>query len=261
MKRVALLPNIFTTGNMVCGISAILYAFGSIFTHDTELFQRACWLVMLAILLDGLDGRIAAWTRSSSEFGVQYDSMADLISFGVAPAFLLTSHLQFSAEPGAMVSPICWALMWIQIVCVALRLARFNLQNFKDEKHSFEGLPSPMAAALICLLLLSIYKYDLTVPAVGLLMAVVAVGGLMVSSIPFPSLKKSDFFKTQPLPSFFLVVLVFGLFLVEPEGPMLLGASGYILYGLGRQVAPRALVERFERRMWSEDSEEESVTQ
>jgi CDP-diacylglycerol--serine O-phosphatidyltransferase len=243
MKRIALLPNIFTTGNMVCGLSAILYCISALQTGNPEDFRRACWLIMLAILLDGLDGKIAVLTRSCSDFGVQYDSMADLISFGVAPAVLLTTHLQTMPGAGSKPSPICWGMTLILVVCVALRLARFNLQVFEDEKKSFEGLPSPTPAGFLALLLLSFHEYDygFEVPPIGLFLIVILLGGLMVSHILYPSLKKSDFRKTTPLSTFLLVPLIFGLVVMEPVMTLLSAATGYILFGLIRHFSPESL--------------------
>ena len=234
---------------MVCGLSAILYALGALQTHNPDDFKKACWMIMLAILLDGLDGRIAVLTRSCSDFGVQYDSMADLVSFGVAPAFLVTTHLQMQAGGAFKPTPICWAMTLILVVCVALRLARFNLQIFEDEKKNFEGLPSPTPAGFIALLLLYFYDEEsaLHLPPVALFLAVIVLGGLMVSHIPYPSLKKSDFRKTTTPSSFLLVVFVFALVIMDPVRTLLLAATGYILFGLVRYFSPAALTAHFSR--------------
>lgn len=235
-RKVALLPNIFTTGNIVCGISAILYSLSAIQTGDPEDFKRACWMIMLAILLDGLDGKIAVLTRTCSDFGVQYDSMADLVSFGVAPAFMVNAYLLMT-HPGPLTkSPIGWAVMLVLVVCVALRLARFNLQNYQDEKRSFEGLPSPTPAAFIAMLLLSAKEYSVILPPVALLLTSILLGGLMVSHIPYPSLKQRDFFLT-PL-TFFGVVLLITLIVMEPPAALFLLLAGYIVYGVVRAFSP-----------------------
>jgi CDP-diacylglycerol--serine O-phosphatidyltransferase len=249
MKRVALIPNIFTTGNMVAGLAAMLFAFTAVQTGEPREFEKACFMILLAMLLDGLDGKIAVLTRSTSDFGVQYDSMADLVSFGVAPAFLLVSYFELQETGPAVPSPFCWAMTVILVVSVGLRLARFNLQVEKDEKRSFEGLPSPTPAGLISLMLLSTYhcEWGVGFPQILLFFVVLVLGGLMVSHIPYPSLKKSDFFKAQPLSTLFLVVLVFALVAMEPVGTALLGLWGYVGFGLTRHFAPNFVTDQVSR--------------
>jgi len=237
MRRVAVFPNIITTGNMVCGLWAILYCLGG----NPDDFKRACWLILLAILLDGLDGIIAVLTKSCSKFGIQYDSLADLVSFAVAPAILLVTDFQIHTEGYLKQSPAHWAMTVILVVCVGLRLARFNLQATSDEKKSFQGLPCPTSAGLISLLLLSFHYYDYRIPSQILLLLVIGLGILMVSSIPYPSLTRADFFKTQPVPTLFLVVLSFAAVLMEPIGIPLLAVFAYILFGLARRFAPHSL--------------------
>ena len=236
VRKVALLPNIFTTGNIVCGISAILYSLSALQTGEMEHFTKSCWMIMLAILLDGLDGKIAVLTRTCSDFGVQYDSMADLVSFGLAPAFMMNVYLLHPQGEGIPITPIGWAIMLVMVVCVALRLARFNLQVFQDEKNSFQGLPSPTPAALTAMLLLSSKVYDLPIHPVVLLLLTVGLGGLMVSHIPYPSLKQKDFFLT-PL-TFFGVVLGIVLIVMEPPATLFLLLSSYVAFGLVRYLVP-----------------------
>ncbi len=239
VRKVALLPNIFTTGNIVCGISAMLYSLSALQTGAIEDFNKACWMIMLAILLDGLDGKIAVLTRSCSDFGVQYDSMADLVSFGVAPAFMINAYLLLLKGEVLTITPIGWAIMLVLVVCVALRLARFNLQVFQDEKSSFQGLPSPTPAALIAMLLLSSQVYDIHLHPIFLLLVSITLGGLMVSHVPYPSLKQRDFF-LAPL-TFFVVVLGIALIVMEPPGTLFLLLSSYVIFGLVRYLMPERI--------------------
>ncbi len=239
VRKVALLPNIFTTGNIVCGISAILYSLSALQTGDMEHFKKSCWMIMLAILLDGLDGKIAVLTRSCSDFGVQYDSMADLVSFGVAPAFMINTYLLLTQGSRLIITPIGWAIMLVLVVCVALRLARFNLQAYQDERNSFEGLPSPTPAALIAMMLLSAQVYAVPIHPVVLLLVSIVLGGLMVSHVPYPSLKHKDFF-LAPI-TFFGVVLGIALIVMEPPATLFLLLSGYVIFGLVRQLMPERI--------------------
>ncbi|MBK7495055.1 MAG: CDP-diacylglycerol--serine O-phosphatidyltransferase [Candidatus Omnitrophica bacterium] len=171
--------------------------------------QHACWVILLALILDGLDGMIAVLTRSCTKFGIQYDSLADLISFGVAPAMLLIGEYRLVEGEQGPVTREYWAMSVVLVVCVALRLARYNVQAYNSEKKSFQGLPCPSPAAFIALLLLCSHEYGFALPPRALMVVVICLGMLMVSSIPYPSLRKSDFFQTQPLSTFALVVLVF----------------------------------------------------
>ncbi|MCB9769618.1 MAG: CDP-diacylglycerol--serine O-phosphatidyltransferase [Candidatus Omnitrophica bacterium] len=245
MRKVALLPNIFTTGNIVSGIFAIMYSLSALHNGELEDFKKACWMIMLAILLDGLDGKIAVLTRSCSDFGVHYDSMADLVSFGVAPAFMVNVYLLIYQGQTGPITPIGWAIMLVLVVCVALRLARFNLQVYQDEKNSFEGLPSPTPAALIAMLLLSSQVYEIPLHPIVLLLISIGLGGLMVSHIPYPSLKQKDSFMT-PL-TFFGVVLGIALIVMEPPATLFLLLSGYVAFGFLRFMMPERVHSLFAR--------------
>lgn len=243
MRRIVVLPNIFTTGNMVCGLSAILLSISG----TPEAIHRACWMILLALILDGLDGMIAVLTRSCTKFGIQYDSLADLISFGVAPAMVLIGDYRLLEGDRAPVTREYWAMSVVLVVCVALRLARYNVQTYTSEKKSFQGLPCPSPAAFIALLLLNSHEYGFNLPPRALMVLVISLGMLMVSSIPYPSLKKSDFFRTQPLSTFALIVLLFALIAMEPVGVLFILILGYILYGPVSQLLPSQITEELER--------------
>lgn len=135
----------------------------------------------------------------------------------------------------------------VLVVCVALRLARYNVQTYTSEKKSFQGLPCPSPAAFIALLLLNSHEYGFNLPPRALMVLVISLGMLMVSSIPYPSLKKSDFFRTQPLSTFALIVLLFALIAMEPVGVLFILILGYILYGPVSQLLPSQITEELER--------------
>lgn len=142
-RSVYILPNLFTTASLFCGFYAILAA-------NDGRFQLAAILIFVSMVFDGCDGRVARLTNTTSEFGVQYDSLADLISFGVAPALVLYQwSLHLIAATPLLPSKLGWMAAFLYAVCAALRLARFNTQVMKVDKKFFIGLPSPAAAAVI----------------------------------------------------------------------------------------------------------------
>jgi CDP-diacylglycerol--serine O-phosphatidyltransferase len=142
-RSIYLLPNLFTTGGLFAGFYAIIAA-------SNGDFVNAAIAVFVAAVMDGLDGRVARLTGTSSEFGVQYDSLADLVSFGMAPALVMyhwsLASLKFD---GAIYGRIGWAIAFLYAACAALRLARFNTQVSVVDKRWFVGLASPAAAGLM----------------------------------------------------------------------------------------------------------------
>ena len=171
------LPNFFTSMNLILGFLAILAAVDG-------RFLRACWAVLLASIFDMLDGRVARLTNTTSKFGVEYDSLCDLVSFGVAPALILYySALKPFGRLG-IVAAVIFAL------CGALRLARFNVLASVLPKSYFQGLPIPMASITLCTSLF--FAHELSLPTEGsvfLLGLTLALGLLMVSTFKFPSFK------------------------------------------------------------------------
>ena len=135
-KGIHILPSLFTTGNVFCGF----YAFIAVFQ---EKYYIAAWAIVLAMIFDVLDGRIARMTKTTSAFGVQYDSLADIISFGMAPAFLVYSWV---LQPFDRVG---WMAAFLFLLCAALRLARFNVTKPDVTGDHFLGLPTPAAAAVL----------------------------------------------------------------------------------------------------------------
>lgn len=187
MKPVEMLPTLITLGNLFCGFLAIAYLTDSNHLGNTDpvrisLYQKAMWCVLLAMIFDALDGKIARMVGAASDFGAQIDSLSDVISFGAAPALLF----KVMAETSGVVSPkIALVLAVVYVACAALRLARFNVETDVGEEHHkyFKGLPSPAAAA--CVLALGYLNISLDnesakswvgaampflVPAIGFLM-------------------------------------------------------------------------------------------
>jgi CDP-diacylglycerol--serine O-phosphatidyltransferase len=187
MKKIYILPNLVTTANLVCGILSMIHSL------QGDHF-RAAWYIVIGAVCDSLDGRIARFARATSAFGVQYDSLSDLTSFGIAPAILLYSFAAQNASLG-MSAAVLYA------IGAALRLARFNVsveekdptKLAKIRKGYFQGLPSPASAGLIVTTVLVQDKFSwFPVDSLPLLMSALGIlfGLLMVSHVPFPSFKE-----------------------------------------------------------------------
>jgi len=200
-----LLPSLFTMGNMVLGFYAIVCGLGG---H----FLKAALMVFLAAGLDSIDGRIARMTGTESEFGKEYDSLADVITFGAAPGMLayLWGLREFSED--------AWLLSVFFMVCTATRLARFNVQTKVTDSRYFVGLPSPAAAATICSILIFApeYRDDLRVFMQAFIgMALLLVGVLMVSTFRYNSFKNFDLGKRWSYRAFvpFAAILLMVVFI------------------------------------------------
>ena len=180
------LPTLFTVGNLFCG-------YWSIWSSIRGTFERSAVLVILAAVLDLLDGRIARMTHSTSEFGEEYDSLADLVSFGVAPAVLVYSWGLADFER------LGWVASFLFVVCGSMRLARFNIQTHVADKKYFVGLPIPAAAGTISVLVLATPE-----PLVdrvwmgGVLALTVFLSYLMISTIRYRSFKDLDLRRRRP---------------------------------------------------------------
>ncbi len=216
-RGVYLLPNLFTTGALFCGFYAIVSGMHGSFSH-------AAVAILLAMLLDGMDGRVARMTNTQSAFGEQYDSLADMVSFGVAPALVMFSWALHDLGRWG------WAAAFIYTACAALRLARFNTQIGVVDKKYFVGLASPPAAAIIAATVWTWFD----VRPEGAWAAVVAVltafvGLLMVSSFHYTSFKSVDFRGRVPFGVMLLIVLVFAALIIFQEVGLLAIA---VLYGL-----------------------------
>ncbi len=217
-----ILPNIFTASSVFAGIISIINSINSDFV-------TASWLIMLALIFDGLDGRVARLTNTCSRFGVEFDSLADLVAFGVAPAILLYMYVGHDyGRFGIVVTALF-------VIFGAIRLARFNVMTSQIEPSVFIGVPIPTAAVFISILILLFEKYEYLHHFSYLLLGLsVLVSLLMVSNIRYPSFKKLNFTKRYALRLFvFLLCLALGIFVYPIEGFALIFMI-YIIYGLVR---------------------------
>ena len=240
-RGIYLLPNLFTTGCLVFGFVAIISAI------DGE-FGRAAAAVLVAMVFDGLDGRVARLTNTQSDFGVQYDSLADMVSFGAAPAVVVFLWALESPQAGPPWDDLGWLIAFLFVACAALRLARFNTQSGVDDKRYFQGLPSPAAAGAVVGLVwfgerLGLSGVDAAVPA-GIVTAAAAVA--MVSTVRYESFKEFDFRYQVRFTSVVFVVLGLALVALHPPTAIFFGFFAYLISGPVLTI--RRLRDRRQRR-------------
>jgi CDP-diacylglycerol--serine O-phosphatidyltransferase len=242
-RGVYLLPNLITTTSLVLGFWSITETF----VGD---YVTAAWLLLLSAVCDGLDGKVARLTGTASAFGVQYDSLADLVAFGVAPGFLVyvwALKYAFNAKLG-------WTIAAMYVICGALRLARYNVQFDPDEKTYMKGLAIPMGAAGVALAVLFAHEMEwvtaartAAAPTITLLW-VIGLAFLMISRIKYYSFKNVDVLKRRKF-SFFvgaiLFVLIVRVYPVHTLFAIYLAymASGPVLFLLRRFREPGAEAE------------------
>ena len=225
-KGIYLLPNLLTTAALFSGFYAIVAAIN-------DRFEAAAIAIFISMLLDGMDGRVARLTNTQSEFGAEYDSLADLISFGLAPALLMYEwSLSSLVQVSSFFGKLGWLAAFVYTAAAALRLARFNTQVGKADKSFFQGLASPAAAAVIASFVwLSVdHQIDgasLVVPA--WFMTVLA-GFLMVSKFDYHSFKDLDL-KEIPFVTALVVVMVFVLVSIDPPKVLFLFFLLYAISG------------------------------
>lgn len=219
-RGIYLLPNLFTTGSLFAGFYAVTAAIGG-------RFETAVIAIFVSMVLDGLDGRVARLTNAQSEFGAQYDSMADMVAFGVAPALVM--YLFAFANLGKL----GLFAAFVHTAGAALRLARFNTQLTTADKRYFQGLPSPAAAAIpagfiwVCLE----YNYDMTMFKYIALVLIISSGLLMVSNFRYSSFKEIDFRGKVPFIVAIVVMLAIAFVMAQPQTMLFLLFLGYAISG------------------------------
>ncbi len=219
-KGIYILPSIFTSLSLFCGIYSLTASI-------KESFMQASWAIVLAGIFDIIDGRIARLTRSVSSFGKQYDSLADMISFGVAPGILVYI---WALQPYGRWG---WLVTFLYVICTALRLARFNVQSESIESKYFQGLPSPASAGMIATTVILFYTLgiaeikNITIPFITCLLAM-----LMISNVPYNSLKDFNFRERRPFSVLVAFIFLLILFFGEPEIFLFMTGVIYTMSGL-----------------------------
>ncbi len=239
-KGLYVLPSMFTAGNLASGFISILLSING-------NFDAAAWFIMLAILFDMTDGRVARLTKTMSKFGMEFDSLCDLVSFGVAPAVLMYQMVLNN------MSNIGIAIALIFVIASAARLAKFNVKAMEPVDHSkphsdtFSGLPTPASAGAIASFVLCFSLLDeeiLTFKTIPVLMkkmpfffdimpiVMVLLAFLMVSTVPYGAFKHIKWTKPKSLQIFFLAIIFVALILTFPQNMFFIIFFGYILSGL-----------------------------
>jgi len=231
-RSIYLLPNLFTTGALFAGFYAIVQAMNG-------RFEVAAVAIFIAMVLDGLDGRVARLTSTQSEFGEEYDSLADMVSFGVAPA-LVTYEWALRS-----LGKFGWFAAFIYCAATALRLARFNSNLSVVDKRYFQGLPSPAAAALVAGFVWVMHDCGFTGESVRWYAAVLTVfaGLSMVGNVSFYSFKDFNMRRSVPFMAVLLMALFFMLIFSYPPGVLFAlflaySLSGYVMWMVKRKKKP-----------------------
>ncbi|MFQ6022050.1 MAG: CDP-diacylglycerol--serine O-phosphatidyltransferase [Acidiferrobacterales bacterium] len=233
-KGIYILPNLFTTAGLFAGFFAIVQAMNGNFDY-------APLAVFIAMIMDALDGRVARWTRTESDFGAEYDSLVDVVSFGLTPALVMYEW----ALSG--MGKLGWLAAFVYAACGALRLARFNTQLASQDKRYFQGLPIPAAAGLLMAFVWVLHSYGVPGKEISIVAMIVTVlaGGLMVSNIRYRSFKDLDLKGRVPFMAVLVVPLVFVLVFLDPPQVLFIAflayaASGPVAAGWRRLQVRRA---------------------
>lgn len=219
-RGIYLLPNLFTTAALFSGFYAVLAAMEGKFEH-------AAVAIFVAMILDGLDGRVARMTNTQTAFGAEYDSLSDMVAFGLAPSLVMyTWSLNGLGKLG-------WLAAFVYTAGAALRLARFNTQVGTTDKRYFQGLPSPAAAAILAGGVWFSVEYDIQGADVSYLACVITLisGLLMVSNIRYNSFKQIDFKGKIPFMTVVVMMLILAVLISQPSTVLFLLFLAYAISG------------------------------
>nr|WP_267256161.1 CDP-diacylglycerol--serine O-phosphatidyltransferase [Coxiella endosymbiont of Ornithodoros maritimus] len=220
VRGIYLLPNLFTLGAMFAGFYAVVAGMNG-------YYESAAIAIFIAMVMDTLDGRIARLLHAQSEFGVQLDSLSDMLSFGIAPALVMYSWSL------AVLGKTAWIAAFIYAACTALRLARFNVQVRKADKRYFQGLPTPSAAGLVASIIWVCNVFDVAGESIALPLSMLAIllGLLKVSTIRYRSFKDFQLQDRVPFVVILGVVLIIALIAFDPPDILLFIFFLYVISG------------------------------
>jgi CDP-diacylglycerol--serine O-phosphatidyltransferase len=229
-----ILPGIFTMGNLACGFGAIIISGGAKQLTDFERILKineAAWLIILAAFFDILDGLVARFSKASSKFGIEIDSLADVISFGVAPAALIVNFSLISKGNWA------WILAFAYLMAASFRLARYNMTASLEEKTNFLGMPVPVAAVtIVSFILFANEVLDSVNPEKFYIILILVTSALMVSVIEFETMPKFDFSKRiNRIKVLFLFLTALGM-MIDSSLILFPLAAIYIVFAIARFV-------------------------
>ena len=246
-SHIYLLPNSLTAGNLFFGFLAILRCIQANYATDltiiSEYFTQAVWFILCSVICDALDGRVARLGGRESLFGKEFDSIADVVSFGVAPSLMMLFLILQPTEKYPFFLQIGWLIAFVYLLCASIRLARFNvlthpmltpIERLKESKD-FLGLPVPAAAGMIASLVLVLNSLELRGLAIALPPLMLAIAVLMVSNISYPSFKDLDWHTSTRLKTFIYLVLGLAIVFIIKELAFALLFFSYIAYGPIRQ--------------------------
>lgn len=268
-SRIYLLPNLMTAGNLFCGFVAIIRCiqakfastaegFGSDFIETIartpeQLYEQAIWFILAAVIFDILDGLMARLTHKESLFGKEFDSLADVVSFGLAPALLVFFQLLTPTNELPLVRTIGGLVGFFYLLCAAVRLARYNVlttpllpKSKTLPRTDFLGLPVPAAAGMVSSIILVMNRFEFPWLAFALPPLLVIIALLMVSRVPYPSLRSVQSGSRVEVRTFIFILLLFTAIFLFHYLAVALVFFGYILYGLLR-VMPKRPVRRPQR--------------
>ncbi|MGC4016601.1 MAG: CDP-diacylglycerol--serine O-phosphatidyltransferase [Luteolibacter sp.] len=277
--RIYFLPNAMTAGNLACGFFAILMIFKGLIEVQKasgdglllgkeyievsrQYYEYAILLIFGSCLFDLLDGRLARLGGQDSPFGREFDSLADIVSFGMAPAMLVSKAVLFPLPAN-----VGWAIAFIYLLCGAMRLARFNclalLPKKPGDKAEFRGIPIPMAAGFIAsltFLIIDLYRTDRELGwwKYALAGAMLALSWLMVSDVRYPSFKKVDFRTRGTISAIIIAVLLVIITVMYRYVMPVVLFSAYLLYGLLRPLISKRLRREIESTVEDDDEDEEN---
>ena len=270
--KIPLLPNLMTAGNLCCGFLAVLSVFYGVmeasksgtydFLEAKKYYETAILLIFGSCIFDLLDGRMARITGQDSPFGREFDSLADIVSFGMAPAMLVAKAVLFPLP-----NNVGWGIALVYLLCGAMRLARFNclaqLPKKPGDNGDFTGIPIPMAAGFIAsltMLIINVYENDKLIGPWNYILAAAMFGlsFLMMSKVRYPSFKKVDFKTRGSLWTVMGAALALVLVVrFRYQGPVVLFGA-YLVYGLVRPLISKRLQKDIE---WDDDDEPENTSQ